>query len=266
MAEAKKDAGNDAFRAGDHEKAVKLYTEAIELDELNHVLYANRAAAYLALKQWEDARTDAKKCLAMDASFVKAYLRLATAEKELNNHEEALRVVKEGMKLLPSASGKKSAQKKSGVHEFRKLEKELKNKIRDASAANRTPDARATTEEAMMGGTQELGQRVMEAKFKYMQVTNELNEKELEQRTKAIISQSIIEETKSKDGAEVNCYRAMGKGFLMQDAAQITKDLGTESTKLASDIDNLKKGQMLMKRNLEDANSTLMDHLRRRQA
>lgn len=265
-AEAKKDAGNDAFRSGDHEKAVQLYSEAIELDNLNHVLYANRAAAYLALKKWEDARTDAKKCIALDATFVKAYLRLAMAEKELKNPEEALRVIKEAMKHFPNTSGKKANQKKVGVHEFKKLEKELKHQIRESSVKSSADSSRASTEQAMMGnGTQELGQKVMEAKFKWMQVVNDLNEKEIEQRTKSIISQSIMEETKSKDGADVVCYRAMGKGFLMQKSAQITKDLSEESSKLSSEIENLKKGQMLLKRKMEDANNTLMEHLRRRQ-
>ena len=43
-----KNTGNDAFKRGDHEEAVRLYTAALEVDPDNHVLYSNRSAAYLA--------------------------------------------------------------------------------------------------------------------------------------------------------------------------------------------------------------------------
>ena len=33
---------NNACQAGDFEKAVSLYTEAIVLDKCNHILYSNR--------------------------------------------------------------------------------------------------------------------------------------------------------------------------------------------------------------------------------
>lgn len=37
-----KDEGNEAFAAGDNEKAILLYTQAIGVDPDNHVLYSNR--------------------------------------------------------------------------------------------------------------------------------------------------------------------------------------------------------------------------------
>ena len=45
MAEALKDRGNAAFKAGRHQEAVSLFSEAIALDASNHVLYSNRSAA-----------------------------------------------------------------------------------------------------------------------------------------------------------------------------------------------------------------------------
>lgn len=37
--------GNASFSSGDFEEAIKFFTEAIDLDSSNHVLYSNRSAA-----------------------------------------------------------------------------------------------------------------------------------------------------------------------------------------------------------------------------
>ena len=53
IAETHKNAGNDAFLKDDHVKAIKLYTEGIELkckdEDLNAKLYNNRASAHYHL-------------------------------------------------------------------------------------------------------------------------------------------------------------------------------------------------------------------------
>ena len=44
-----KDDGNEAFKSGDNITAVRLYTEAIAEEPLNHALYCNRSAALRSL-------------------------------------------------------------------------------------------------------------------------------------------------------------------------------------------------------------------------
>lgn len=46
QAEEKKNAGNEALKAGKVDEAIQLYTEAIELDK-NEGMFTNRAMAYI---------------------------------------------------------------------------------------------------------------------------------------------------------------------------------------------------------------------------
>jgi len=40
--------GNKAFQAGQFEEAIKHFTDAINLDPSNHVLYSNRSASHVS--------------------------------------------------------------------------------------------------------------------------------------------------------------------------------------------------------------------------
>lgn len=40
--------GNAAFSAGNFEEAITYFTEAIDVDPSNHVLYSNRSASYVS--------------------------------------------------------------------------------------------------------------------------------------------------------------------------------------------------------------------------
>ncbi|KAK3736252.1 hypothetical protein RRG08_042334 [Elysia crispata] len=50
---------SEAIKAGNFRRAIQLYTESIGLDPENHILYTNRAAAYLKNSQPEKALEDA---------------------------------------------------------------------------------------------------------------------------------------------------------------------------------------------------------------
>ena len=100
-AERKKRQGNAAVHAKDFEAAVRWYNQAIELDPNNHLLFSNRSAAFAGCGKWKAAANDAKKCLRLDESFVKGYVRLATAYLELGQAEKSEFTAEKGLKLDP---------------------------------------------------------------------------------------------------------------------------------------------------------------------
>jgi len=68
---ALKDKGNAALQAGKFDDAIKFYTEAIALDENNHVLYSNRSAAYAKAGKYRPALEDAERTVQLKPDWGK---------------------------------------------------------------------------------------------------------------------------------------------------------------------------------------------------
>lgn len=95
--QAKKNEGNNFFKAKKYSEAIEKYTEAISLDPSDVTFYSNRSACYAALNQWQEAYDDGRQCVITDKSFVKGYFRAALALQNLNNLDGALDFVKRGL-------------------------------------------------------------------------------------------------------------------------------------------------------------------------
>ncbi|MCP9260594.1 Exocyst complex component 5 [Dirofilaria immitis] len=78
--------GNEHFRSHRYHNAIKCYTKSLECHETSPVL-ANRAQAYLNIKQYERALMDSAKALELDANNVKAIFRYAKALENLHLYE-----------------------------------------------------------------------------------------------------------------------------------------------------------------------------------
>ncbi|GLC51021.1 hypothetical protein PLESTB_000457400 [Pleodorina starrii] len=114
MSDALKAQGNAAFSAGNFEEAIKFFTEAIEVDPNNHVLYSNRSASHASLKHYAAALTDAKKCVELKPDWAKGYSRLGAAYYGLSDFEEAAEAYEKGLAVDPT-----NEQLKSGLEEAR---------------------------------------------------------------------------------------------------------------------------------------------------
>ncbi|XP_052192979.1 outer envelope protein 64, mitochondrial isoform X2 [Diospyros lotus] len=96
-----KEKGNAAYKGRQWNKAVKYYSEAIKLNEINATYYCNRAAAYLELACFQEAEEDCCKAISLDKKNVKAYLRRGTARESLLFYKEALQDFKHALVLEP---------------------------------------------------------------------------------------------------------------------------------------------------------------------
>eukprot|EP00960_Hanusia_phi_P071756 767623-Hanusia_phi.AAC.1 len=68
--------GNEAFRAGDFEKALRLYSDSLEMWQGNEFVYTNRALCYMKQKEWEAATRDCLECMHRFPLCARAYERL----------------------------------------------------------------------------------------------------------------------------------------------------------------------------------------------
>ncbi|GFH17098.1 uncharacterized protein HaLaN_13654, partial [Haematococcus lacustris] len=101
MADALKAKGNAAFSAGQYEEAIDFFSQAIELDPKNHVLFSNRSAAAASLQRYSEALEDAKQCVALKPDWAKGYSRLGAAHFGLQQLDSAVKAYEDGLALDP---------------------------------------------------------------------------------------------------------------------------------------------------------------------
>lgn len=82
-----KGAGNRAFHAGEYDKAIALYNEAIEACPADRSIdlatfYQNRSACYEKREMWEQVKEDCTFALKLNEKYVKAFLRRSRAAEK----------------------------------------------------------------------------------------------------------------------------------------------------------------------------------------
>lgn len=86
---------------GKYEDSIKYYSEAIALDDKNHVLYSNRSAAYAKAGKYDLALNDAEKTIGIKPDWGKGYSRKGSALQFLGRREEAIAAYETGLKHEP---------------------------------------------------------------------------------------------------------------------------------------------------------------------
>lgn len=109
-----KDEGNEAFKNGDFEKSIKIYTEALRICPLLYsqqraILYCNRSASRLKLEQYKKAIADSTKAIELDDKYVKAYYRRAQAYEATEKLDESLEDCKKILEIDPTHKEAQSA-------------------------------------------------------------------------------------------------------------------------------------------------------------
>lgn len=98
-----KQQGNNFFKLGLFSQASMMYSEALELQPENAVLYCNRAMAYLKQDMAHEALEDSQRSLDIDSSVgnIKAFWRKSQSLYDLDRFAESEDVADEGLALQP---------------------------------------------------------------------------------------------------------------------------------------------------------------------
>ena len=104
--EDKKNLGNAEFKKGNHGKAIQYYTEAADIQPTEQI-YSNRAASYIAIKEYRKALDDCKAAIRINPSFPRVYQRLFKAHLALGNITDAKEALDQAMTLDPNAASNK---------------------------------------------------------------------------------------------------------------------------------------------------------------
>uniref|UniRef100_A0A8C6PCX7 Protein unc-45 homolog B n=1 Tax=Nothobranchius furzeri TaxID=105023 RepID=A0A8C6PCX7_NOTFU len=120
-----KDEGNKHFQAGDIDKAIECYTNAIKVCQDKKVLaviYRNRSACYLKKENYANAVSDATKAIDEDAKDVKAMYRRCQALEKLGKLDMAFKDVQRCATLEP--------KNKTFLETLRRLGAEIQAKLK----------------------------------------------------------------------------------------------------------------------------------------
>ena len=71
IAEEAKQEGNKAYKSGEYEEAVRLYSHAISHSDKCPVYYGNRSAAYMMMCEYKQALDDCIRSVQLDENFTK---------------------------------------------------------------------------------------------------------------------------------------------------------------------------------------------------
>jgi len=209
-AEARKGEGNAEFAAKNHEGAIAKYSEAISLDGSNHVYFSNRSAVYLELKKYPEAAADAQKCIELNASFIKGYYRLALAQLEQAQHDEAIATIRKGLKAQP------------GNTELGRLLRNAQAKKSGIKAGRQNRPGQPTPEMI------ELAEKMNKTKNDLGVVGMQMQVNGRDQKRNNLTCEHL-----KTIPAGTNTYRAVGKMFMLQPKEEIAEYLTNQTAQLA---------------------------------
>ena len=151
---AKKSEGDENFQLGNYREAVKAYTDAIDIDDENHILYSNRCACLLKLSEKSRALRDGEECVSLAPSWAKGYGRLASAQHSLTRYAAAADTYRKGLKLDPENAALKAGLEASMKAKAAKAKREAEEKAAE-EVAKAADEKAAAEKEAAVEKTEE---------------------------------------------------------------------------------------------------------------
>jgi len=117
-AEDRRNEGNTAYKAKDYYKAIRCYTNAINLLPETPQYYGNRSAAYMMISNYQAALNDANKSVEKDPAFTKGTVRVIKCHIALGNLTAASRAMEDLKTRDPSHSTSEETKNVSMLREY----------------------------------------------------------------------------------------------------------------------------------------------------
>jgi len=242
-AEEQKKRGNEAFVAKKYDEAIDYYNKAIQLTPDNAILYSNRSACYAGKGLWQESFTDAKICLEKDKGFVKGYFRLATAQAELKQYDDAIATLQDGLSIEP------------GNELFLKQIRLVRAK---ASAAATTSVKAKPKQRRMDEATQK---EIMELQDETNGHVRDLRlvQAKLAATQKGQRSNQVTSDHIAGLPEGVPLYKSVGKAFIQGERQSILSSLETELTKNTKTQRDLMDRKEFLERRIASNTTNLQD-------
>ncbi|KAL6606142.1 hypothetical protein ACP70R_041795 [Stipagrostis hirtigluma subsp. patula] len=94
--------GNEYFKQKKYHEAAMHYTQAMEMNPKDPRLFSNRAQCHIYLGALPQGLEDADKCIELDPTYLKGYVRKAKVQFLMENYENALATYLEGLRCDPN--------------------------------------------------------------------------------------------------------------------------------------------------------------------
>ncbi|KAL0477474.1 hypothetical protein AKO1_008192 [Acrasis kona] len=105
-----KDKGNEAFKKKDFQTAINYYTQSLKIKE-DAVVYCNRATTNYKLNKLQEAEMDATKCVALDHTYAKGYVRRGIVRRDLKNYEGSVSDIEKALVFSNNKEFEKELEK-----------------------------------------------------------------------------------------------------------------------------------------------------------
>ncbi|KAF7679667.1 Stress-induced-phosphoprotein 1 [Astathelohania contejeani] len=142
-----KEKGNEEFKKGNYTQAMEYYTQSINENPNNEILYSNRAACLTKLNRLEEAIQDCLKAIEINPKFLKGYIRLGGLYTSIDVIK-AIEYYEQGLAIDPNnvicknnidiLTGKKEKEKVPDVTELLN-NPEIMNMVKDITK-NKSPE------------------------------------------------------------------------------------------------------------------------------
>ncbi|KAG2137114.1 uncharacterized protein EDB93DRAFT_1253728 [Suillus bovinus] len=103
--------GDAALAAGEHDRAIEIYSAAIDLDSATYTIFANRSKARSEKMLWEDALSDAQQVIELNPSSYLGYEVKSAALHGAQLYDEAIEAFKIMISKLENAPKTELRQK-----------------------------------------------------------------------------------------------------------------------------------------------------------